>query len=204
MSETADVVSELPVIILFAFWWALLSMLEFLSSQGQTGDGPDAAAKANDAPAAAGDAFPELREADPQFSSADFLQGACRAYEEILRAYALYDVKALRLLLSAEVLWAFTESFAARAAREETLELTFVGIQSAEISGVAVRPEVVEIAVLFRAQVVQAERSATGEVIGGDPMAVTTVADVWTFAHRRPVDRTAWIVVATDEFAEAA
>jgi len=203
MSETADVVSELPVIILFSFYWALLSMMEFLSVQGDSTDG-DTGGKGDNAQAAGDEAFPELREADPQFSTADFLQGACRAYEEILRAYALCDVKALRLLLSAEVLWAFAESFAARAARQETLELTFVGIQSAEIVGVAVRPEAIEIAVLFRAQVVQAERSATGEVIGGDPMAVATVADVWTFAHRRPVDRTAWIVVATDEFAEAA
>jgi len=204
MSETVDVVSELPVIILFAFWWALLSMLEFLSAQGPAAGGPKAAPKTGVAPTGDGDAFPELREADPRFSNADFLQGACRAYEEILRAYALCDVKALRPLLSAEVLRAFAEAFAARAAREETLELTFVGIEAAEIVGVAVRPEAIEIAVLFRAQVIQAERSAAGAVIAGDPAAVATVADMWTFSHRRPAGRGAWVVVATDEFAEAA
>jgi len=200
MSEAGDVASGLPVIILFAFWWALVSMLEFLSAQGEAGNGPAAAA----ARETGDEAFPELREADPQFSSADFLHGACRAYEEVLRAYALYDVKALRLLLSAEVLRAFSDAFAARAAREETLELTFVGIQTAEIVGVAVQPEAIDIAVLFRAQVVQAARSADGEVISGDPTAVAAVADVWTFSHRRPVDGTPWVVVATDEFAEAA
>ena len=205
MSETADVLSELPVIILFSFWWALLSMLEFLSTQGQTGNGSDAAAKTGDATAIPGDdALPELREADPQFSAADFLQGACRAYEEILSAYALCDVKALQSLLSAEVLRAFTDALAARAAREETLELTFIGILSAEIDGIAVRPEAIEIAVLFRAQVVQAERSAAGNVICGDPTSVATVADVWTFSCPRPVNRAAWTVIATDELAEAA
>lgn len=205
MNETAEVATNLPAIILLSFWWALLSMLQILARPDRSTETPTADRPSDEAPVPEDDQdFPELREADPEFRSAAFLQGACRAYEAILGAYALYDAKALRTLLSAEVFRAFADAFEARSARGETLELTFVGMQSAEIAGVEVRPDAIEIAVLFRAQVIQAERSATGELIRGDPEDVAVVADLWTFSRARPVRTTAWTVIATQAPRETA
>lgn len=198
MSETADANNLLAIIVL-SYWWALLSVLGVLSRRG----GSEHAPEIHEAPTAGEDQdFPELRNADAEFSSAAFLLGACRAYEEILGAYARCDAKALHALLSAEVLYAFTDAFEARAAREETLELTFIGIRSAAIVGVDVRPDAMEIVVRFSAQVIQSERSARGEVIRGDPGTVAVVDDLWTFSRSRPIDTVSWIVIATDEYLE--
>ncbi|MBL8579258.1 MAG: Tim44 domain-containing protein [Mesorhizobium sp.] len=200
MSETADVANNLPAIILLSFWWAFLSMLELLSRQGDPTHRPCAGGQAGAAQAPEDEPdFPELREVEPDFRASAFLQGACRAYEEILRAYALCDAKALQVLLSAEVFRAFMDAFEARSAQGETLELTFVGIQSAAIAGVEVRSEAVEIAVLFRAQVIQAERSSDGDIIRGDPGEVAAVADLWTFSRPRSIGATSWTVIATGE-----
>lgn len=204
MNETADAVINLPAIILFSFWWAFLSMLEVLIAQGDPTHRPDAGRQANEAQAAEDELdFPALREVDPDLRAAAFLRGACRAYEEILRAYALCDAKALRTLLSVEVLWAFTEAFEARSARGETLELTFVGFESAEIANAEVFAEAIEVSVVFRAQVIRTERSSRDEVIRGDPGEVTVLADLWTFSRSRLVPKATWVLVATDAPREA-
>jgi predicted lipid-binding transport protein (Tim44 family) len=203
MNETADVANNLPAIILLSFWWAFLSMLEIMSRQGGSTDRANACRQTDEAQAARDEQdFPELCEVDPHFSATAFLQGACRAYEEILRANALWDAKALQALLSADVFRAFTDAFEARSARGETLELTFVGIQSAGIASIKVRPDAIEITVLFRAQVIQAKRSSAGEVIWGDPAAITTVADLWTFSRAFMGSDLIWTLVATDEALE--
>lgn len=205
MNETADVANGLPAIILLSFWWAYLSMLQVLTRQGDPTQRPDAGRQADKARAAEDEPdFPELRAADPDFRAAAFLQGACRAYEEVLRAYAAGDMKALQTLLSAEVFRAFADAFEARSRAEETLELTFVGFEVAEIASAEVRADAIEISVNFRAQVIQAERSVTGEVVRGDPGAITVVADRWTFSRSRPEPATSWILVATDEPREPA
>lgn len=204
MSETADIVSNLPAIILLSAWWAFLSMLELLSRQ----PGPEDKEKQTTDPPAGkthgmvdSQGFAGLRKADPNFSVEAFLQGACRAYEEILDAYAQGDLKLLRPLLSADVLQAFTEDCAARTASGAKLELVFVGIRSSEIVNVEAGPEAIEISVLFRAHIIQAEHSPEGEIIRGNPSMVVSIADLWTFSRPPPGSFT-WIVVATDEFRE--
>lgn len=201
MSETADVANNLPTIILLSFWWAFLTMLELLSRQREAErmktDARHPAGETDANPI--GRSFPELQELDPAFECHAFLKGARRAYEEVLQAYALCDTKALQTLLSADVFQAFAAACNARSERGKTLELTLVGIQSVEIARVGIAVDAVEIEVLFCAEIIQAERSATGMVMRGDPTEITAVADLWTFARPLPIDSVAWTIVATDE-----
>ena len=197
MNESADIASTIPAIILFSFWWAFLSTLELLSRQSgsKNGDGLNPNGFGGKIHAVAEADSPEFREVDPEFDPRAFLAGACSAYEAILRAYARCEPEMLRRVLSAEVYQAFMEACDERAASGETLELTFIGIDKAEITHIERIPDAVEITVLFRAQIVCAERSAAGVVIGGDPIAVTTTADLWTFSRAGAAE---WLVVATD------
>ena len=115
----------------------------------------------------------------------------------MLHAYALGDSQSLRPLLSDEVLEAFADDCIGRRERQETLELTVVGIESAEIVSAEVASGTMEITVLFHAQIVTAERAASGDVIGGDPADVAITSDLWTFSWSG--DRNTWVIVATDE-----
>jgi predicted lipid-binding transport protein (Tim44 family) len=107
--------------------------------------------------------------------------------DEILRAYTLCDLIALRPLLSAEVHQACANGCAARTARGETLELTLIGTEAAEITEIEATPEAMEITVRFRTRIVRSERSAAGKVVGGDATAVKGIADLWTFSRPLPL-----------------
>jgi predicted lipid-binding transport protein (Tim44 family) len=201
MNEVAENASNIPAIILLFAWCAFLSTLELLfrpreSAEAGTKTGkPEAGARLEKEP------YPELLRLDPQFEAEAFLEGARRAYEAVLQAYSRHDFDTLRPLLSAEVLAAFSETAATRARRQEVMELTFVGIRSAEIARVEVLARSIEIDVIFHAEVILAERSAAGDILAGDPDRVTVSADLWTFSRPLPLKGKAWIVAATDEAA---
>lgn len=201
MNETAEVASSLPAILLLSFWWVFLSALEILSRakehEGAAVEAPQP--KPGAGAAAKPGRFPELLDLDPTFNADTFLEGARRAYEAVLQAYAQGDLDALRPLLSSEVLEAFADALAGRSERRETLEFTLIGIETAEIEDVEIGQDTVEIAVAFRAYIVGAERSHTGEVIDGDPAAVQTTADLWTFSRALAAAEGGWMLVATDE-----
>ena len=198
MNETGDIVSNLPAIMLLSFWWAFLTTLDLIFRPGGFGQAENAGTPADAAKPSADPRLRELLALDPGFDAESFLRGARRAYEQIVLAYAAQDAGILRPLVSEEVLEAFLGAGAARRERGETMELTFVGIDSAAIETVEVAAEAARISVLFHAEVVAATRSSTGETVEGDPSAVTLVADLWTFA-RPPADGDApWTLVATD------
>ncbi|MDW6023354.1 Tim44/TimA family putative adaptor protein [Mesorhizobium sp. BAC0120] len=202
MNEASDVANNAPAIILFCLWWAFLWALDILAT-------PDAARKSKHtaakfpkgrAPTVAEESsLARLCELDPKFSAESFLRGARRAYEVVLHAYAIDDSKTLRPLLSTEVLAAFAVACSERIERQATLELSFIGIDSAKIVNAATSADSMEVTVLFRALIVSAERSAAGDVISGDPTAVTATADLWTFSRSLSAGRGGWVLIATDE-----
>lgn len=198
MNEAADVANNIPAVVLLSLWWAFLSTLDFLFTPAES-EKPDRVPAKPPDDDAADPREAELRKLDPTVDRETFLSGAKRAYETVLNAYALGDLKTLRPLLSPEVLKAFADACALRQERQETLELTFIGLETARIAGIETASDAIETTVLFRALIVSVERSATGDVIGGNPAAVTLSADLWTFSQPVPAVGNAWIVVATDE-----
>lgn len=202
MNEAADIASILPAIVALSLWWAFLSTLDMLFGQHPPGatDQPPARLPEGDAPPVAHDPQPGgLRDLDPEFDAKGFLAGAQRAYESVLDAYAANDLETLQRLLSAEVLEVFGEACASRMARQETLEITFIGIEAADIVDAAATAGAMEITVRFRAQIVRAERAATGEIVDGDPTMVTVSRDLWTFSRPVEAGSDAWRIVATEE-----
>lgn len=202
MNEASDVLSHAPAVILLSFWWLFLSMLDFLFTPRESEEPPQTAPKTKDDNTSTVTEDPhiaKIRELDPAFKAESFLRGARRAYEAVLHAYALGDLTTLRPLLSPDVLKVFADTCAERVERHETLELTLIGIETAEIRSIEITPEAMEITVLFGAQIVSAERSAAGDVISGDPAAVRATADLWTFSRPLPLEGEEWVIVATDE-----
>ncbi len=203
MSEAVDAANNIPAIILFSLWWAFLSTLDLLLMPHESGKPSQSVSKPDgDGVSTIGEDSPiaELRRLDPAFDTETFLRGARLAYEAVLQAYAQGDLAALRPLLSAEVWQVFADDCTARCESHETLELAFIGIEAAEVENIEITAEAMEITVLFHAQIVSAERSAAGDVINGDPKAVITTDDLWTFSRPAPFRSDAWVVVATDVY----
>ncbi|MBX3530341.1 MAG: Tim44 domain-containing protein [Rhizobiaceae bacterium] len=200
MDDAGDIVSNLPAIMLLSFWWAFLSTLDLIFRPGGfTESDADAAPPRADETAPADPRLRELLAFDPHFDTGAFLSGARRAYEEIVRHYASGDIEMLRPLLSADVLAVFAQACAARVQSGETLELTFIGIDEAEIVAARVTAQSIELEVRFRAEIVSALLARSGAVIEGDTSTVILTDERWTFARAPADDETRWTVIATDQ-----
>ena len=139
----------------------------------------------------------QIRQADPSFESRQFIEGAKAAFEVILGAYALGEVKTLKPLLNSDVLRNFQGAIEARITAGETLESELVGIKSADMLEAGLDGRNAVVTVKFISEQVNALRSAAGEVLEGDPTRVTEVVDVWTFSRDTRSRNPNWLLIAT-------
>ncbi|MEM1140340.1 MAG: Tim44/TimA family putative adaptor protein [Pseudomonadota bacterium] len=142
-------------------------------------------------------ALDELRSIDRSFDPKGFLDGARMAYEIIVVSFAKGDKKALKPLLSKEVLRNFEQVIDERAERGETVETTFVGIKSSKITGAGLRGRLMEVTVKFVGELISVTKNKDGAVIEGDPTSVYDVTDVWTFCRDSRSSDPNWQLVGT-------
>ncbi|BDA86853.1 calcium-binding protein [Aureimonas sp. SA4125] len=124
-----------------------------------------------------------VQDADASFAPKQFLEGVKVAYEMIVTAFATGDRKTLRGLLSQEAYQGFESAITDRESRNETMTSVFIGIDNARIVSAAVRDREVLVTVNLVSQLISSVKSATGELVDGDPETVVEVRDVWTFAR---------------------
>ncbi len=141
--------------------------------------------------------FREIKAADRGFEPAEILSGARIAFELVLSAYASGDTDALKPLLSAEVLDNFAQPIREREAAGETMEHTLIGVKSADIVEAFLDSGTAHVTVKFVTDQATVTRDANGEVVDGDPSAVTEVTDFWTFARDTGSRDPNWTLVAT-------
>jgi predicted lipid-binding transport protein (Tim44 family) len=138
-----------------------------------------------------------IRKADPAFDADGFLSGARIAFEMILNAYSAGDVTTLRPLLSSDVFANFSQSIRDREQAGETMGLTLIGIKTAEIVEAYMAGRTAHLTVKFISEQTTVTRDDRGEIIEGDPAAVTMVTDYWTFARDTRSGDPNWALVAT-------
>jgi len=144
-----------------------------------------------------GAAITQIKLADPSFTRKGFLEGARSAFEMIITAFALGDMKTLRSLLSKEVYDNFAEAIRVRERASQTKETTLVGIDSAEILEASLEDGTASVTVKYVSEQVNATRNEDGEVVEGDPNAIDKVTDIWTFARNTKTSDPNWSLVAT-------
>jgi predicted lipid-binding transport protein (Tim44 family) len=144
-----------------------------------------------------------IRQADPEFDPEQFVSGARQAYEIIVTSFAEGNKKALRDLLSKDVLEGFTGAISEREARGERIEQNFVGINKADILEAEVKNGIANITVRFVSQLITATRDQSGTVVAGDPTRITDVTDIWTFSRDVSTARARanpnWRLIATQD-----
>ncbi|MCP5370450.1 MAG: Tim44 domain-containing protein [Hyphomicrobiales bacterium] len=138
-----------------------------------------------------------VRAADPSFTESEFVNGARIAFEMILNAYVAGDTAQLKTLLSPEVFSNFQQAIREREKAGEVLEETLVGINSAEIVEADMEGRTASVTVKFVSEQVSVTRDEAGDVIDGDPSAVTEVTDFWTFSRDTRSRNPNWALVAT-------
>lgn len=138
---------------------------------------------------------------DADFDPDAFLVGAGRAYEMIISAFAGGDRGALKSLLSDDVYTSFVSAIAAREARREVVDQTFVGIKKADIVEAEAKDGSAFVTVRFVSELISATLDKSGEVVAGDPQKIKDVTDIWTFSRdistARARDNINWKLDAT-------
>lgn len=142
-------------------------------------------------------ALTQIALADRDFTAEHFLEGARRAYEMIVTAFARGERDTLHPLLSKDVYAAFEQVITDREAQKHRVEFTLVGFRELKITGATLKTTVAEITVSFAAQFISATYDANGTLVEGDPKLVRDVMDVWTFERNVRASDPNWKLVAT-------
>ncbi len=135
---------------------------------------------------------------DPAFDAQHFLVGARAAYEMIINAFAAGNVDALRGLLAPEPLTNFTNAIAARNAAGQTMVVTLVSLDKAEIVEAGVRDAMASISVKFASKMNSATTDRSGAVVEGSATQTADHVDVWTFSRPLAARNPNWLLAATE------
>jgi len=146
-------------------------------------------------------ALAAMKKAEPEFSVADFLQGARSAYEMILMAFEQGDMEEVKPFLADDVYEAFADVIRTREQEGLTVEANFVGIRDVSVVDAAFDRDTQtgEVTVRFTGELTSVVRNAEGDIVEGDPQAIRRQKDVWTFARQMGTGDPNWQLVATGE-----
>lgn len=139
----------------------------------------------------------QIKMADPSFSVGQFLEGAAKAFEMIVDAYARNDTDTLKPLLSDDVYAQFANAIQEREERSETMETEIVVLKPPKAESIEVDGTQARIEVRFQSEQVNVVKDRDGNVVDGDQEHVDSVTDIWTFARDLSSRDPNWALVAT-------
>ena len=134
---------------------------------------------------AATNALLSMKGVEPNFNVGGFMQGARKAYEWILIAFAEGRLDEIKPYLSSEVLESFEQTIADRDSDDRNFTTTFVGIRDADVLDAEFDVETsdAEITVEFVCDLISYVTDSDDNLVEGDTEEVRAQTDVWTFSR---------------------
>jgi predicted lipid-binding transport protein (Tim44 family) len=139
-----------------------------------------------------------IHNADPEFDPAQFVEGAHKAFEMIVAAFAAGDKAKLRPLLSDEVYRPFSAAIDERDAAKETLETRILGLKQLDIAAAELAGRWARVTLKIVSDQINVIRAHDGSIVDGDPDHPIEKTDFWTFARDTRSTDPNWALVATD------
>jgi len=115
----------------------------------------------------------------------EFLKGAKIAYETIITDFSDNDNKiiASRPLINKEIFNQFNDALKARSERGHYAEITFIGINSANIKEHKKTDKILNVTVDFVAEVITCIKDKDKKIVSGDPEKIKKIYDTWIFSR---------------------
>ena len=132
------------------------------------------------------------------FKQNEFIEGAKRAFEIIITAFAKADTETLNSLVSSKLLKKFQEILDQRQQEGITAETDLIGFTSVEITDAKInKNNVAKITVKFMSEQVNLLKDKNDSVIEGDENFVQNITDIWTFERNLNSTNPNWLLVST-------
>tara|TARA_B100001057_G_scaffold381731_1_gene387656 strand:- start:461 stop:1057 length:597 start_codon:yes stop_codon:yes gene_type:complete len=129
----------------------------------------------------------------------DFLKGAKIAYETVITDFSDNDNKITtsRTLLNSQIYKQFDQALKERSSRGHYAEITFIGINSAEIKEHKKIGNILNVTVDFIAEIITCIRDKDKKIISGDPEKIKKIYDTWVFSRDMTSVNPNWQLVNT-------
>tara|TARA_B100000941_G_C28467680_1_gene534539 strand:- start:775 stop:1371 length:597 start_codon:yes stop_codon:yes gene_type:complete len=129
----------------------------------------------------------------------EFLKGARIAYETIITDFSDNDNKITtsRTLLNGQIYTQFNNALKERSSRGHNAEITFIGINSAEIKEHKKIGNILNVTVDFIAEVITCIRDKDKKIVSGDPEKIKKIYDTWVFSRDITSANPNWQLVNT-------
>ena len=127
----------------------------------------------------------------------EFLKGAKIAYETIITDFSDNDNKITtsKILLNTKIYSQFNEALKQRSDRGHHAEITFIGIDSAEIKEHKKIGNLLNVTVNFIAEVITCIRDKDKNIVSGDPEKIKKIYDTWVFSRDTTSSNPNWQLV---------
>tara|TARA_Y100000389_G_scaffold201383_1_gene243982 strand:- start:57 stop:653 length:597 start_codon:yes stop_codon:yes gene_type:complete len=127
----------------------------------------------------------------------EFLKGAKIAYETIITDFSDDDNKLLKSkpLLSKKIQDQFNEALKERSKRGHFAEITFIGVNSADIKEHKKSNSILNVTVSFVAEVITCIKDKEKKIITGSPDKIKKIYDTWIFSRDIKSNNPNWQLV---------
>ena len=129
----------------------------------------------------------------------EFLKGARIAYETIITDFSDNDNKitSAKPLLNKDIFNQFDDALKERAKRGHFAEITFIGVNKAEIKEHKKIGNILNVTVDFIAEVITCIRDKEKKIVSGDPEKIKKIYDTWVFSRDTRSNNPNWQLVET-------
>ena len=129
----------------------------------------------------------------------EFLKGAKLAYETIITDFSDNDNKltTAKPLLSKKIYEQFNEALKERNNKGLSAEITFIGINSADIKEHNKSNNILQVTVDFVSEVITCIKDKEKKIVSGDPEKIKKIYDTWVFSRDTNSNNPNWQLVDT-------
>ena len=127
----------------------------------------------------------------------EFIKGAKIAYETIITDFSDNDNKITNAkpLLNKNIFNQFDDALKERAKRGHFAEITFIGVNKAEIKEHKITGNILNVTVNFIAEVITCIKDKDKKIVSGDPEKIKKIYDTWVFSRDTTSSNPNWQLV---------
>ena len=141
----------------------------------------------------------EIYNQDENFDSKEFLDGSKKAFEFIIKNYSEEKLEPLKKLLSSSIHKDFKSQIDARVKKSQNLDITIIGIKSAEIVNASLKSKIALICVKFSSEQVQVVKDLEGKIVEGDNNQILSIDEKWSFSKNLKSKDPNWTLEKIEE-----